>query len=79
MAFDGGSRGHDRRQQMRAPEPPLTALEVAVRGRGAALLRLQLVGVHAEAHGAAGLAPFKARILEDLVEPFRLRLRFDEA
>src|SRR3712207_8395492 len=57
----------------------LAALEVAVRGRGAALLRREAVGVHGEAHGAAGLAPVEAGLDEDLVEPFRLRLHLHEA
>ena len=41
--------------------------------------RLQLVGVHAEAHRAAGLAPLEARRLEDLVEAFGFGLRLHEA
>src|SRR5947209_3042315 len=36
------------------PARALTAFEVAVRGRGAALARGELVVVHAQAHGAAG-------------------------
>ena len=64
---------------MRTPEAALTALEIAVRGRRAALARLQLVGVHAEAHRAAGLAPVEAGVDEDLVEPFRFRLLLHEA
>src|SRR6476661_7691574 len=57
----------------------LTALEVAVRGRGAALARLELVGIHRKTHRAAGLAPVEAGGLEDLVEPFGLGLFFYEA
>src|SRR5581483_6916084 len=56
VAGDGGGGGHLRRDQVRAPAVALPALEVAVRGGGAALAGLELVGVHAEAHGAAGLA-----------------------
>ena len=52
----------------------LTALEVAVGGRRAALLRGELVGVHAEAHRAAGTAPLAARLLEDHVEALVLGL-----
>ena len=47
----------------------LAALEVPVRRRRAALSRRQDVGVHAEAHRAARLAPLEAGREEDLVEP----------
>jgi len=54
-------------------------LEVAVRGRGAALAGLKFVRVHGEAHRAAGLAPLEAGGEEDFVEPLRLGLRLNEA
>src|SRR3954462_9042724 len=60
---------------MRAPAAALAALEVAVRGRRAALARGEDVRVHAEAHRAAGGAPVKAGGAEDLVEALLLRLR----
>src|SRR5689334_25410768 len=63
---------------MRAALEALPAFEVAVRGRGATLFRLELVGIHREAHRAARLAPVEASSLEDLVETFRLRLLFHE-
>ena len=44
------------------PPGALPALEVAIRGRGAALARLEPVGVHAEAHRAARLAPLEAGV-----------------
>src|SRR5690606_13450315 len=53
--------------------------EVSVRRRGAPLARLELVGIHGEAHRAARLAPVETGRLEDLVEPFRLGLRLYEA
>src|SRR5437763_11197833 len=52
---DRGGRGHLRADQMRAPALALPPLEVAVGGRGAALLRLEDVGVHSQAHRAAGV------------------------
>ena len=55
----------------------LAALEVAVRGGGAALPRFQLVRVHAQAHGAAGEAPLGAEVLEDLVQALGLGLEAD--
>ena len=57
------------------PAAALAALEVAVRGRGAALARLQDVGVHSQAHRAAGLAPLEPGLPEDLVEALLLGLR----
>ena len=61
------------------PPRPWPAFEIAVRGRGAALARLELVGVHREAHRAARLAPFEAGLDEDLVEPFLLGLVLHQA
>src|SRR5580765_5655799 len=56
-AADRGG-GRDRhRDQMGASALALTALEVAVGRRRAALLRCELVGVHPEAHRASGTAP----------------------
>ena len=65
------------RDEVGAPAAALAALEVAVRGRGAALARLEDVGVHAQAHRAAGDAPVEAGGPEDLVEALRLGLRAD--
>src|SRR5215469_14590320 len=68
VAGDGGGGGHLRADEVGASTAALASLEVAVGGRGAALAGLQDVGVHGEAHGAAGLAPLKAGGLEDGVE-----------
>src|SRR5690242_17205896 len=68
VAGDGGCGGHLRADEVGAATAALTAFEVAVRGGGAALTGLQDVGVHAEAHGAAGLAPLEAGRLEYLVQ-----------
>src|SRR5216684_8682335 len=70
MPGDGRRRRHRRRHQMGAALESLTALEIAVRGGGAALFRRQLVGVHRQTHRAARLAPFEACLYEDLVEAF---------
>src|SRR5688500_14927068 len=68
----GRGRGDGHRHQVRAPALALAALEVPVGGGGAALAGRELVGVHAEAHGAAGTAPLTARLLEDHVEALLL-------
>src|SRR5258708_26334165 len=52
---DGGGGGHGRRDEMGAALVALAAFEIAVRGRGAALARIELVGIHGEAHRAARL------------------------
>src|SRR5215469_12026346 len=74
---DRGRRGHLRRNKVRASAASLTALEVAVRRRSAALARRKDVRVHAQAHGAARLAPIEAGFLEDAVEAFLLGLSLD--
>src|SRR3954471_17055243 len=60
---------------MRAAALALATLEVAVRGRRAALAGRQRVRVHAQAHRAAGRTPVEAGRLEDLVEALPLGLR----
>ena len=57
---------------MRAALVALAAFEVAVGGRGATLLRLQLVGVHAQTHRTSGLAPLEASRRKDLIQALGL-------
>src|SRR4051812_27667266 len=64
---------------MGATATALPAFEIAVRRGSAALAGLQLVGVHGEAHGAAGLTPVEAGFLEDHVKAFILGLFLNEA
>src|SRR4051794_6216757 len=74
-ATDHGSGRRDRhRDQVRPTALALPALEVAVGGRRAALAGRELVGVHPEAHRAAGAAPLGARLHEHPVEPLGLGL-----
>src|SRR5213594_2895387 len=79
MAADRGRRGHGRAHQMGAPAAALAAFEIAVRGRGTTLAGLELVGVHRQAHGTAGLAPFETSLEEDPVEAFLLGLVLHQA
>ena len=76
IAGSGGDRG---RYEMGSTAATLAAFEVAVAGRRAALARSELVGIHGEAHRAAGLAPVEAGLDEDLVEAFRIGLLLDES
>src|ERR1700675_3728271 len=78
MPGDRGGGGHRRRHEVGAALVTLAALEIPVGGRGAALAGLELVGIHGEAHRAAGLAPFEAGLEEYFVEPFGLGLLFDQ-
>src|SRR6202051_4475414 len=79
MAGDCPGRRHRGRHQMGAALKTLAAFEIAVRGRGAALFRVELVGIHRKAHRAARLAPFEAGLDEDLVEAFGFRLLLHKA
>src|SRR3954447_9121375 len=63
---------------MRARAGSLTADEVTVRSGCAAPERWHFVGVHREAHRAARLAPFEARVEKDSVEALGFRLAFHQ-
>src|SRR5712692_1631769 len=64
---------------MRAAIFALTAFEVAVAGAGAPLVWGQDVGVHADAHAAAGVAPLETGGAENFVEAFFFGLRLNAA
>src|SRR4051795_5627934 len=74
---NSGRRGHQRRHEVSAATRTLTTLEVSVRRRGAALSRLELVGVHAQTHRATGVAPFRAGLFEHDVQPLLFGLQPD--
>src|SRR5258707_10531587 len=76
---DRGRRGHLRAHEVGPAAGALAALEIAVRGRSAALARLEPVRVHAQAHGTAGLPPLEPGVLEDPVEALVLGLRLYQA
>ena len=76
VAGDGGSGGHLWGDEVGAASSALAAFEVAVAGGGAAFAGGEDVGVHAEAHAAAGFAPVEACFGEDFVEAFFFGLRF---
>src|SRR5579862_3981888 len=71
-------RRHRGTHQMRTATLALTPLEVAIRGAGTSLSRLEHVGIHREAHAASRFAPLEAGFSENFVEPetFRLGLHF---
>ena len=57
----------------------LAALEVPVRCRSAAIVRVEDVRIHSQTHGASGVTPLKSSLDEDLVQPFRFGLQFHQA
>jgi len=77
-AHDGGGGGDFGGYEVGAAAGPLAAFEVSVAGGGGALPGFELVGVHAEAHGAAGGAPVGAGFGEDFVESFGFGELFDQ-
>src|SRR3954466_2872859 len=79
MPGDRRRRRHRGADEMGAAALSLPPLEVAVRGRGTALAGIEPVGIHAEAHRAAGLAPLEAGVAEDAVEALFLGLRLYQA
>src|SRR5690242_10610915 len=72
VSGDGGGSGHHGADQMGSTTASLPAFEVAIAGRGAALSRLQNVGIHAQAHRASRLPPFEACLLENPVQALLL-------
>src|SRR5215469_7006495 len=76
-ARDSGGGSDGGRYEVSAAALALAALEVPVRGRGAALPGGKRVRVHAKAHRAAGRPPLRAGRGEHLVQAFVLCLRPD--
>ena len=79
MACQCRSSCHGGRDQMGAAPCALSALEVAIRCRGAALTGLKPIGIHCKTHRAAWLAPLKAGLPKDLIEAFLLCLGLDQS
>src|SRR6476620_11555264 len=74
---DRCGRGTRRARQMRARAWPLAADEIAVGGRDRALAGRHRLAICGQTHRAARLAPLKARLDEDLVQPFGDRITLD--
>ena len=79
MAGDRGGGGHYWADEMRAAVFALAAFEIAIAGAGAAFVRRQDVGVHPDAHAAAGVAPLETGVAENLIEAFFFRLALNAA
>src|SRR4051812_14686719 len=67
VAGDGGGRRDRGGHGVGSATFALAAFEVAVAGARGAFARRQLVGVHGQAHRAAGLTPLESRRREDRV------------
>src|SRR3954462_1300611 len=76
MSHDRRGGGHGGGDEVGAAAFALPAFEVAVAGAGAALAGFELVGVHGQAHAAAGFAPFEPGFFEDAIEAFRFFFAF---
>ncbi|MCY1455527.1 hypothetical protein D9M71_726650 [compost metagenome] len=63
---------------MGTPTWALTSFKVTVGSGCTALARIKAVVVHAETHGAAGVAPFEAGIDEGAINSFGLGLPLDQ-
>src|SRR5579863_4168422 len=79
MAGDGGGGGHYGADEVGAAVAALAAFKIAVAGAGAAFVRWKDVGVHADTHAAASVAPLESGGGEDFVETFFFGLRLDAA
>jgi hypothetical protein len=78
MAFHRRGYCHCRRHEMSPAAGPLASFEVSIAGRSAALSGLKHVGIHRQAHTAAGFPPLESRLFEQSVEPFLFGLLFHE-
>src|SRR5271156_2098981 len=74
VARDRRRCGHHRAHQVGASATPLASFEIAIAGRGTAFAGSKNVGVHAQAHGAAGLAPLKTSRAENFIQSLLLGL-----
>src|SRR5512135_3157676 len=74
---DRRCRSDERTRQHRAHARTLPALEIAVARADDELARLADVAVHAQAHRAAGFAPFGAGGAEDFVQAFAFGVALD--
>ena len=79
VAGYGGGGSHDWADEVGAAVAALATLEISVAGAGAAFVRGQDVGVHADAHAAAGIAPLETGGAENFVEAFFFGLVLDAA
>ena len=79
MAFDCRGYCHRGRHEMGPAAGPLAPLEISIAGRGATLSGLKHVGIHRQAHTAAGFPPLESRLFEQSVEPFLFGLLFHQA
>ena len=79
VAGQGCCCGHYGADQVGAAVFSLAAFEIAVTGAGGALVGREDVGVHADAHAAARIAPFETGVGENFVETFFFGLGLDAA
>ena len=79
MSFDRCGGGHHGADQMRAAAFALASFEIAIGSAGGAFAAGQNVVIHADAHAAAGVAPFETGVDENFIQAFFFGLRFHYA
>src|SRR3984957_17959118 len=65
---------HRGAHQVGSAAPALPPFKIAIAGRGATLTRSENVRIHAQTHGAAGLAPIETGCAKNLIQSFCFRL-----
>src|ERR1051326_8824139 len=73
MASDGCGGSHHRADEVRAAVAALAAFKVSIGGACAAFVRRQNVGVHADTHTAASIAPLEPGFGKNFVQAFFFR------
>src|ERR1700677_4640106 len=71
---NSGCSRHRGAHQVGSAAAALPPFKIAIAGRGATLTRSQDVRIHAQAHGASGLAPVETGCAKNLVQSFLFRL-----
>src|SRR2546423_12694712 len=79
VSRERGGGGHYGADEVRAAVAALAAFKIAIGGAGAAFVWGKNVGVHADAHAAACVAPLETGVRKNFVETFFFRGGFDSA
>jgi hypothetical protein len=79
MPGDPGRSRHRGAHKMSAASGSLASLEITVTRTSASLPGLEPIVIHRETHRATRLTPLKARIPENLIQPFGLGLCLNQS
>src|SRR5581483_1855117 len=70
MSLDGGGSSHGGADKVGPSTAALASFKIAVAGRCATLAGAEDIGIHAQAHGAARVAPLEAGALKNFRKAF---------